>query len=99
MRQLVKWLRDGAAGNGNGNICGPGMHAWGDQNIEPASPDLSQLFWTLLRSVLVFWKDPPPRTEASLVVPRLYDPLGGLTGWVADVWTPFWDAIKGFWKR
>ncbi|KAK0714537.1 hypothetical protein B0H67DRAFT_644387 [Lasiosphaeris hirsuta] len=96
VQALFGWLTD--QDSGGCNVNGLGSDAWGDQskNLQLQHPYV--LFRALLRSIFVFWKSPPARTDCRLVVPRLSSTVDGLTGWVADVWTPFWVSFKEYCK-
>ncbi|KAK0711965.1 hypothetical protein B0H67DRAFT_304048 [Lasiosphaeris hirsuta] len=97
VQTLFKWLTDEK--KGGCKVAGSGSSAWGDQNIALERQSLSEIFHPLIQSIFVFWKDPPARTDADLVVPRLHHAVDGFTGWVADVWTPFCFGFREYWKK
>ncbi|KAK0619107.1 hypothetical protein B0T14DRAFT_495936 [Immersiella caudata] len=69
VQALFQWMMDGSGQGGNSKVNGSGSKAWGNQSLIPPPPRLPERTRALLRSVFLFWKDQPGRTNRDFVMP------------------------------
>lgn len=89
----VNSLRQWLSNDDNTNINGPGANTWGDLDTTRSnSRSVTRALISLLRSMV--WPRKPTKSRLNLIVPRAGLEYDGLTKWVANEWTPFWQCVE-----